>query len=313
VCSEQDILIVNGAQQALSLLAQVLLDEGDRVAIEDPTFPVISPLLRAYGAQVLPTPVDEEGMVVDCIPQDRLKMVIVNPTCQFPLGVHLSWQRRQALLHLANDSGVWLVEHDQDSDLLNGMRNSAAIKASDDNGRVVFVGSMSRLLSPVLRLGYLVAPPGLLPDLLRAKYFQDFGTTSVDQLALAHYMRTGRLDRHLRRVASELRRRRAALREGLAQHCSEWLVLSDTQPAMHCIGWLPRCGMHQWPGLRSAGLERGLGLYAVNACAQRGLPSLGLMLGFAGLSVNEIARATAILGEVLSQWPTIGVPVLKRA
>ena len=313
VCGEQDILIVNGAQQALSMLAQVLLDEGDGVAIEDPTFPVINTLLRAHGAQVLPTPVDDEGMVVDAIESGQAKMVIVNPACQFPLGMPLSWQRRQALLRLASDRGVWVVEHDQDSELLSGAQHSAALKASDTHGRVVFVGSLSRLLSPALRLGYMVAPPGLLPDLLRARYLQDYGSSSVDQLALAHYLRSGRLDRHLRRVTTELRRRRAALREGLAQHCSEWLVLSDAQPALHCMGWLPRCGAHHWPALRAAALERGLGLYAVNPCAQAGLPSLGLMLGFASLSVNEIARATAILGEVLSAWPPLQVPALKRA
>ena len=291
----------------------VLLDDGDRVAIEDPTFPVINPLLRAYGAQVLPTPVDKEGMAVDRIPQDGLKMVIVNPACQFPLGVPLSWQRRQTLLHMASDHAVWLVEHDQDSELLNGAQHSAALKASDVDGRVVFVGSLSRLLSPALRLGFMVAPPGLMTDLLRARYFQDFGSSAVDQLALVHFMRTGRLDRHLHRVAAELRRRRAAMREGLAQHCREWLVLSDAQPAMHCIGWLPRFGVQHWPTLRAAALKRGLGLYAVNTCAQTGLPSLGLMLGYAGLSVNEIARATAVLGDVLSEWVPLQEPALKRA
>ena len=300
VCHADDIVIVNGTQQALSLLARVLLDEGSVVAIEDPGYELASRTLQAHGARLRPAKVDAEGLRVDTLPRgDGVRMVLVSPSHQFPSGAVLSLARRRALLDYAAARGCWVVEDDYDGEFRYDGLAIPALRSLDAGDRVVYVGSFSKVLFPGLRLGYVVCPSGLRDDLVAAKMNDDLGCGSIEQAALAELMRSGAFDRHLRKAATELRRRRTALLDGLRQHCGDQLVVHDSRAGMHMVGWLPGWTTRQVDALAAAAAARGLGLHPIGPHYRRAPAPPGLLLGYAALSARQLRAATVLLGECL--------------
>lgn len=298
----QDVVIVSGAQQALSLLARVLLDEGATAAIEDPHYQLALHCLRAHGANVVDVRTDGEGLVVDELPKDA-KLVHVTPSHQFPSGTTLSLSRRRQLLKFAEDNSSWIFEDDYDGELSYGSKPVAALRSLDTNDRVIYVGSFSKLMFPSLRLAYVVCPKGLRNDLIRAKALEDLGCPAIEQAAMRWLFERGAFERHLKASVVELRRRRSALLSGLALHAGERLLLVDSQLGMHVVGWLPGFDQPRLDRLIGLARQRGLGLHSIVPHYKNPPPQLGLLLGFASLFPRQIEAATKILGECLRHLP----------
>ena len=155
-----DVFVTSGSQQAVDLIARVLVEPGERVAVEDPGYPPVRGVFTAHGAQVVGVPVDAEGLVTDALPDDA-RLVYVTPAHQFPLGVAMSLRRRLALLAWAERTGAAIIEDDYDSEYRYGGRPLEPLHGLDHTGRVLYVGSFSKVLLPTLRLGFVVAPPPL--------------------------------------------------------------------------------------------------------------------------------------------------------
>jgi len=301
-CHADDVVIVSGTQQAVSLLARVLVDEGSVVAIEDPGYELASRALQAHGAHLLPVKVDAEGLRVEALPQGRrVRMVLVSPSHQFPSGAVMSRARRMALLDYAAESNCWVVEDDYDGEFRFDGVAIPALRSLDIRDRMIYVGSFSKVLFPGLRLGYVVCPSGLRNDLVAAKMNDDLGCGSVEQAALAALMQSGAFDRHLRHVAAELRRRRTALLDGLREHCSPHLVINDSHAGMHMVGWLPGWTSLQVEALAARAAGHGLGLHPIGPHYRRRPAPQGLLLGYAALSAKQLRAATALLGRCLRE------------
>jgi GntR family transcriptional regulator/MocR family aminotransferase len=299
-CRPSDVVIVNGAQQAIALVARVLVDDGDTVALEDPHYPLAAHAYRAHGAQLAAVRTDAEGLDWQALPRGGARLVHVTPAHQFPSGVEMSLARRLALLRYAAERRVWVVEDDYDGEFRYERGAVPALRSLDVHDRVVYVGTFSKIVFPALRLGYIVAPRSLRDDFVSAKRLDDLGSGAIEQTAMAAFMRGGGFDRHLRKAALELRRRREALLAGLRRHCARHLEVAGAQAGMHMVGWLPG-----WPAARTAALvelgrERGLGLHPIDPYFAEPPPRSGLLLGFAGLSAKQLQAATRILGACLS-------------
>ena len=306
VCSADDVCIVSGAQQAVSLLARVLLDEGDSVVVEDPGYALALQALQAHGARLVPVPVDAQGLRLDALPRTAPRCIHVTPSHQFPSGAVMSLDRRMALLSYAAKRHCWIIEDDYDGEFRYDAQSIPALRSLDVNRRVIYVGSFSKVLFPGLRLGYVVCPAGLREDLVAAKLLDDVASGGIEQAALAELMRSGAFDRHLRRTSVELRRRRAALLDGLKRHCAAHLTVNDSRAGMHVVGWLP-----DWPGRRVEALiaharEHGLGLHPIGAHYRGGPAPAGLLLGYAGLSAKQLRVAAELLGRCLKQVAASG-------
>jgi GntR family transcriptional regulator/MocR family aminotransferase len=210
-----DVVVTSGTQQALDLVARVLVEPGDVVAVEDPGYGSARDVFASHGARVVPVRVDGEGLVVDELPDDT-RFVYTTPSHQFPLGVPLSMARRRALLDFADRHGAAIVEDDYDSEFRFSVGPLEPLHALDRSGRVLYVGTFSKTLLPSLRAGYLVAPVGLVDALLAAKQLTDGFAPLQTQAALARFLEEGLLARHVRRAAKVYAERRALLLEGLA-------------------------------------------------------------------------------------------------
>lgn len=302
VAAPEDILIVSGTQQAFTLAADVLLDEGDRVLVEDPQYQGARQILQASGADVLGVRVDSDGLVTAELPKDgNIKLALVTPSHQFPTGAVLSLARRMDLLSWAEKNNCWVIEDDYDGEFRYDARPLAALKSLDRAGRIVYIGTFSKVLFPALRLGYMVLPPSLRDAFVAAKWLTDRGCPWIDQAALAHLMATGGFERHLRAAAKSLKSRRAALLAGLRRHAGDAIEVADSSAGMHILAWLPKLSHAGARDLVERARAKGLGLYLIAPYFLK--PSLrpGVLLGFADLPAADLEAAMRLFGQCLRE------------
>ncbi len=210
VCHPDQIVVTRGAQQAIDLLARVLLRRGDTVAVEEPGYPPFRELLSVNAIDIAAIPVDSEGMSVADLPA-KARMICVTPSHQFPLGTPMSLDRKLSLLRWAAKHNACIVEDDYDSEYRFDPRPLESLQSLDQYGVVVYVGTFSKLMYPGLRIGFIVAPPTLVPALGHARYLNDAHESLLIQHALTRFITEGHLARHVRRMSKVYGRRRAAL------------------------------------------------------------------------------------------------------
>ncbi|WP_020545120.1 PLP-dependent aminotransferase family protein [Nonomuraea coxensis] len=276
----ENLVVVGGVAQGLSLVVHVLSRErGLRLAVEDPTSLGQVPLLRRAGARLVPVPVDEEGLDVRRLTGEA---ALVTPAHQFPTGVVLSPPRRAALVEWAHAGGRYVLEDDYDAEFRFDRDPVGCLQGLAPD-RVVLSGSVSKALAPGLRLGWVAAPPELAEEVRRARGELDLGSPVVDQYALAHFLRTGGYDRHLRRMRREYRRRRDALVAALSEELPQVRV-KGIEAGLHVYLELPD-GWAERDVVRAA---RELGLSAEPVGPMRELAGPpAVVVGFARLPARQ--------------------------
>jgi len=302
-CTAGQIIIVNGSQQALSLIAHVLLDPGDSVWIENPGYFGAKGALLGAGANLVPVPVDSEGLDVEAgralCPSAR--MAFVTPSHQMPLGVTMSLSRRLALLEWARATGAWVIEDDYDSEFRYSSRPLAALQSLDTTGRVLYTGTFSKVLFPGLRLGYLVVPPGLVDAITTARLFADMYSPLLEQLLVTEFIQEGHFERHVRRMRSLYAERQAVLVEAAERDLAGLLEVAPAESGMHLLGLLPQ-GTDDQAVVRAARQHevRVLALsrqYMDSPGAPE--PRSGLILGYAAVPPADIISGVRRLGQAL--------------
>lgn len=301
ICAESDILIVNGTQQAVTVAARAVLEEGDTAAIEDPHYLYLLQGLTAHGARVVSVRTDQHGMVTAELARHKARLICVSPSDQFPSGAVMSLERRVELLDIASRQDSWILEDDYNSEFHFRERPLAALRSLDFSGRVIYVGTFSKTIFPALRLGFIVCPPGIREDLCGVKRFDDLGSASVAQAALAGFMRSRQFEKYLRRTVAELEHRRAVLLGSLRRHAGDRIAVQETQAGTHLVVWLRNVKYSQMTRLVELGITRSLGLYPIHPYYRKPPERPGLILGFAGLSAEALEKAGELLGRCLDE------------
>lgn len=302
-CAPGQVIIVSGAQQAIDLASRALLDPGDGVWMEDPCYKGARGAFAGALARLVAVPVDDEGISVAAgrrlCPNARL--AYVTPSRQYPLGMTMSLARRLELLAWAREAGAWIVEDDYDSEYRYAGRPLAALQGLDTEGRVIYIGTFSRVLFPSLRLGYMVVPVDLVEAFTSARAFAAYHSPLVEQDALAEFISDGHFARHIRRMRALCQRRQEVLIESASRGLEGLLDVKPSEAGMHVIGWLPE-GIDDWAASQCAakhGVDAPpLSFYCIEA-KLRG----GLLLGYTGITEREIRagarRLASSLGELI--------------
>jgi GntR family transcriptional regulator/MocR family aminotransferase len=237
-CDPDQVQVVMGAQRGLDHIARMLLDPGDMVWIEDPGYTGARGAMLAASAIVLPVPVDVEGMTIGATTMGAatadVRLAYITPSCQFPLGVAMSLERRRALLEWARRSHAWIVEDDYDCDLRHDREPLPCLHALDPDGRVIYVGTFSKTLFPALRLGFLIVPRDLQSGFVTARLATDLHPPLLEQRVLAAFIQRGHYDRHLRRMQAVYAERLDALRRSIERSGAP-LRLRPVQAGMHAV------------------------------------------------------------------------------
>ena len=287
--SPEQIVVVQGSQQAIDLVTRLLVDPGDTVVLEEPHYTGFSFCLAALGAKTVCVPVDEDGLRVDALERvPAAKLACVTPSHQFPAGGVLSLERRLALLAWAEGRDASVLEDDYDGEFRFEGRPLACLQALDAGGRVLYMGTASKLLFPALRIGWLVAPPALAQACVDAKAIADTGTATLEQLAFADFIREGQLERHVRRARLRHAAKRAALAEALARELGDRAEVRGAGAGVHVLLRIEELRAREVRALREACRVRGVGVYPAAPFYARPPARAELLLGYAALGEDEI-------------------------
>src|SRR3984885_2354791 len=297
ICDASQVIVVNGSQQALDLIARVLIERGDPVAVEDPQYQGTREVLRAAGARSVPVPVDRDGLRPDALPR-RARVAFVTPSHQFPTGAILPLARRLALLDWARRKDAVVVEDDYDGEFRYEGQPLESLQGLDSEGRVIYVGTFSRTIFSALRIGYLIAPKSLVAAFTAAKWLCDRHTATLEQETLAEFISTGMYERHLRRVRRRNTAHRTALLDAIREYLGDRVEVAGDSAGTHVVLWPTNKRIAEDEVIQSAA-ARGVGVYGISGYYLARPSRPGLMLGYSRLNEQGIREGIRLLGQSL--------------
>ena len=304
VCEPEEIFIVNGAQEAFNRIGNILLNPGDPVWFENPGAIGARNSLISCGARLVPVPIDGEGIDVaaglTAAPDFRL--AFVTPSHQHPTGVTMSLERRFELLNAADRAGAWIVEDDYDGEFFYTGRPLPTLKSVDQAGRVIYVGTFSKSLFPALRLGFLVAPPGLVEVFDRIAGATLQGAPSNQQAVVASFIEEGHFASHIRRMRKLYSERQEVLLDCAGRHLGGLLDVRRSESGIQTVGvladWLDEQHVSE------AAAARGVIAAPIRRFCLEPVAWRGLALGFSACPPRDIKAGVSVLAEVLEQLAT---------
>ena len=296
-----EILIVNGSQQGFDLIARTFVDPGDVVAIEQPTYPRAAQVFRAFGAQLLSVPWDDEGPRADAfqrlLTRHPPKLFYCQPTGHNPTGLAVSAERAVRLLEIAIDHQIPIVEDGFDASVYYGARPAMPLAARDRDRAVIYLGTFSKILFPGLRLGWIIAPRPVIERVEAAKRIADLHTSALLQAAVHRFCVSRLLDRHVARASAEYRRRRDALLVALRRRMPDGVTWTEPTGGFSLLVTLPE-GVDA-SGLLPEAIERGVAFTPGAAFFVDGSGEHTLRLSFSAVPGGRIDEGVRRLADVL--------------
>jgi GntR family transcriptional regulator / MocR family aminotransferase len=294
-CDPSQIVVVNGSQQALDLISRVLVQPGDRVAVEDPGYQGTTEILRAAGARLLPVSVDDQGLDPGRLPAGA-RVVFVTPSHQFPSGAILPLARRLALLKWAARRDAVIVEDDYDGEFRYEGQALESLQGLDRDSRVIYVGTFSRTIFSALRIGYLVVPKSLVDAFSAGKWLCDRHTPSLEQATLAEFISSGMYERYLRSVRRRNTARREVLLGAVEKYLRDRVQVGGAAAGAHVVLW-PEARISEQVVVAAAA-SRGVGVYPISPYYLKSPERTGVLLGYSRVTENQILEGIRRLGRV---------------
>lgn len=303
-CDVEQILVVNGSQQGLDICARLLLDANDRFVMEDPGYQMARHTFAATGAETVPVPVDADGLETARLDGVTARLAYVTPSHQYPLGGVMPIGRRHQLLAWARRHDAYVIEDDYDSEYRYDTRPIPPLHALEGSDNVIYLGTVSKTLSPTLRIGYLVVPAGLRSLFAAGKQIMDRHTPLVEQDALAAMLEAGTYERHIRRVRRRNAERQQALLDALRRRFGDHVRIEGTAAGLHIVAWFDDLPQKREDALIQAARTKGVGIYPVSALyagTRRTRKSVGLVMGFAALETSQIEKGCRLLAQAVAE------------
>jgi len=297
-CHPDQIVIVGGMQQAMLISAMAVLDPGEAAWIEDPCYQQTRRVLTLAGARIVPRPLDDQGIVIARSRKESLPRIIyVTPSHQFPLGVTMSLQRRTALLDFARANQAFVFEDDYDAEFRFVGPPLPCLQGIDNSGRVIYAGTMSKILCPSLRLGYVVAPEPLVDSLVKIRSAMDQHSSPIDQATLARFITEGFFLSHIKRIRKIYSERRDFFVEHFNKLLSDRFTLQVPEAGLNVVAWLKR--EEDFPMIRRITVDIGVRPSALSFfCTQANLKP-AFVFGFAAWTPAQIQESLVKLASAL--------------
>ncbi|QFS47844.1 PLP-dependent aminotransferase family protein [Nostoc sphaeroides] len=297
-CTPEQIIIIGGSQQGLDLIARLLIDTGDLIAVEEPGYLGAQRAFLSQGACLFPISVDKSGLeVTNLITTSNIKLIYVTPSHQFPTGAVLSLERRLKLLNWAQQSGAIIIEDDYDSEYRYSGHPIPALQGLDQGNSVIYIGTFSKVLFPALRLGYLVLPNNLVHIFTRAKWLTDRQCSLLEQHALTDFIGEGHLERHIRQMRSLYNQRRQILVQSLISQFGDRVQILGDNAGMHLMIKIDTYMSDEVIVQNAAQL--GLGISAAHPYYLNNSPGSEFILGYAELNEQQIQEGVRRLAQVI--------------
>ncbi|MFZ0671493.1 MAG: PLP-dependent aminotransferase family protein, partial [Pseudolabrys sp.] len=294
------IVVVGGMQQAMLACALALINEGEVAWIEDPGFQQTRNVFAFVGAKIVPRPIDREGLVIGkCSRQNSPRLIFVTPSHQFPMGVTMSLKRRKALIEFAKSRGGYILEDDYNSEFRFDGPPLPCLQGLDNAGRVIYAGTMSKILYPSLRLGFLVAPPQLVDTLVKVRAVMDQHSPAIDQATLARFITEGFFLSHVKRIRELYAQRRLFFIEQFQKWLGDYFDLEVTPAGLHFVAWLRRA--EDLPLFMRAREQTGIWPRPLSFFCIKAQLDPAFVFGFAAWSQAQIEQGLAKLASAVKQ------------
>ena len=312
-CTPENVIVVAGSQQGLQIAAHTLLDAGDRILMEDPGYPGARSAFTSVRLEVVSTPIDADGMNVTAAPRGfrSARAAYVTPSHQYPLGIGMSTTRRIELLRWADAENAWIIEDDYDGEFRFGTAPAASLQGIDASGRVIYVGTFSKVMYPALRVGYLVVPEGLVPAFVAVRAAMDIAPPTMIQAALADFISEGHFSRHLRRMRMLYGRTRERLVLHLQELLGAGIEIEGIEAGMHVTLLLPPDVNDVEIAGRAA--AAGISVTPLSTCAIVSGGRPGLVLGYGNVDLASVEPAVRILAKIIGGGGSAASPVRVNA
>jgi GntR family transcriptional regulator / MocR family aminotransferase len=298
-CHPDQIVITAGTQQAMMISAMALVNRGEVAWIEDPGFYQARRAFGFAGATLVPRPVDREGIVIARPPKQRApKIIYVTPSHQFPLGMTMSLARRTALIDFAREHDAYIFEDDHSSEFRYTGPPLPCLQGLDNSGRVIYSGTMSKILYPSLRLGYILAPEPLVEPMIKIRAVMDQHSCAIDQATLARFLTEGFFLSHIKRMRKLYSDRREFFIEQFNSLLSKHFVLQIPEAGLHFVAWLRR--KTDLPVITRVCAEIRIRPSPLSSCFMKAELQPALTFGFAAWSRAQIREGLVKFASALN-------------
>lgn len=300
LCQTEQIVICAGLQQSLDIVAHLLKADNSSVAVENPGYHLPRAVFRNHGYDIIPVPVGPDGIDMEALKAGTSTIAYVTPSHQLPLGYVMPVAQRLSLIEWAEASGKYILEDDYDSELRYQGKPFPSLQGLRPGGNVIYLGSFSKVLSPALRLSYLVLPKSLLAD-YRNKFRDYFSTVPLpEQLTLAKFMSLGHWERHIRRMRTLYKKKHDTLVASIERHFGPRAVITGQGAGLHVVVQFPGTDMNEAEFVYKAG-QQGIRFFPLsNFYITDEQGPLQIMLGFGGMTVDDIEQSVALLENLLA-------------
>jgi GntR family transcriptional regulator / MocR family aminotransferase len=298
VCDPEQIVVTAGLQHSLDIVANVLKKEHSFVAVEDPGYPLAGAVFRHHSYGIVPVPVRPDGIDLDLLQAGNSTITYVTPSHQLPLGYVMPVANRLKLIEWAETGEKFILEDDYDSELRYSSKPIPSLQGLRPHGNIIYLGTFSKILSPALRVSYMVLPRSLLAtyrDLFQ-NYFSS--VSQLEQRTLAKFMEQGHWDRHIRRMRGIYKKKHDVLLQALEEQFGSQAMIDGHGAGLHVVLQLPGATCGETEIIRRAE-QKGIHLFPFSwTCTSGESAATQLMLGFGGLSTREIEEGIALLAQV---------------
>jgi GntR family transcriptional regulator/MocR family aminotransferase len=306
-CDLEQIIVVNGSQQGLDLCARILLDANSTFIMENPGYRMARQIFSSTGASAVAVDVDGGGLQTGDLAGINARMAYVTPSHQFPLGGVMPISRRHQLLNWARDRDAYVVEDDYDSEYRYDISPVPPLQSLDEGHNVIYLGTVSKTLSPMMRIGYLVVPKQLQEVFATAKQLIDRHTPMTEQEALASLIESGAYESHVRRIRRLNRERREAFLTALQSTLGERIAIEGADAGLHVVVWFNELPASTETVLIDAARQRGVGLYGISSlydsapgATKAPRERLGLVMGYSALTPRQIDKGVQLLAAAVN-------------
>jgi GntR family transcriptional regulator / MocR family aminotransferase len=297
-CHADQIVIVGGMQQAMLITATALLNPGEPAWIEDPCYQQTTRVLTLADARIIPKPLDDQGIVIARSRKEPLpKLIYITPSHQFPIGVTMSFPRRTALLDFARAHNAFVFEDDYDAEFRFTGPPLPSVQGMDNSGRVIYAGTMSKILCPSLRLGYIVAPEPLVDSLIKVRSAMDQHSSPIDQATLARFITEGFFLSHIKRMRKIYSERRDFFIEEFNKLLGDRFTLQVPEAGLNIVAWLKR--EEDFQMIRRITLDTGVRPSALSFFCIQAKLSPAFIFGFAAWTPAQIRESLVKLASAL--------------
>ncbi|MFT0212618.1 PLP-dependent aminotransferase family protein [Pseudomonas sp. F1_0610] len=301
----EQVLILTSSQQAISLCAQLLFDEKDIIACENPMYVGAQKAFLAAGLQLKPINVDEQGVQLESLfqePRHNVKGIFLTPSHQYPTGTTLSLERRLALIEWAQQHKAWIIEDDYDSEFHYIGKPTACVQGLDPYQRTIYIGTFTKSLFPGLRIGYMILPPALVTPMTSARTLQDGHTATLSQLTLARFIENGHFGAYIRQMRQVYAKRLECLQQLIRNHLADYFIAAKPQGGMQIFCQLKQATNEQLI-LALARISK-LKLTPISSLYITEHKCSGFLLGFAAYTPRELEVAVNTLAKICKTLST---------